>query len=111
MNTFERIYEVVKRIPKGKVSTYGAVASIVGIRNPRVVGYALHSNPEPYIIPCHRIVNRKGELAKAFVFGGIQVQEQLLREEGVEVVDGVVNMDKYFYFPKGADDEIQNGNI
>lgn len=106
MNTFERIYEVVKRIPKGKVTTYGAIASAVGIRNPRVVGYALHSNPEPYVIPCHRVVNKKGELAKAFVFGGVQVQKQLLLEEGVEVAGGVVDMDKYFYIPQGVNYEI-----
>jgi len=58
MNTFEKIYEVVKSIPEGKVATYGQVALLAG--NPRwarVVGYALHVNPEPGIIPCHRVVN------------------------------------------------------
>ena len=70
MNTFEKIYEVVKSIPKGKVATYGQIARLAG--NPhwaRVVGYALHSNPDPDTIPCHRVVNREGRVAAAFVFG------------------------------------------
>ena len=61
MNTFERIYEIVKQIPGGKVATYGQIASLAG--NPRlarVVGYALHVNPEPDEIPCFRVVNRNG---------------------------------------------------
>ena len=69
MNTFEKIYEVVKSIPKGKVATYGQVALLAG--NPRwarVVGYALHVNPEPGIIPCHRVVNREGKVAPSFAF-------------------------------------------
>ena len=95
-NVFERIYDVVCQIPKGKVSTYGAVAAKAG--NPRwsrVVGYALHVNPRPGIIPCHRVVNREGKLAEAFVFGGINMQANLLREEGVEVENNVVDLTKY----------------
>ena len=71
MNTFEKIYKVVKKIPEGKVASYGQVAAAAG--NPRwsqVVGYALHVNPEPGVIPCHRVVNRKGEVSVAFAFGG-----------------------------------------
>ena len=71
MNTFEKIYEVVKSIPEGKVATYGQVALLAG--NPRwarVVGYALHVNPEPGTIPCHRVVNREGKVAPGFAFGG-----------------------------------------
>ena len=67
MNTFERIYENVKRIPRGKVATYGMIAAMSG--NPRlarVVGYALHVNPEPGVIPCHRVVNREGKTSSAF---------------------------------------------
>ena len=65
MNTFHKIYEQVKKIPEGKVATYGQIALMAG--NPRwsrVVGYALHSNPEPGVIPCHRVVNRKGNKHK-----------------------------------------------
>ena len=99
MNTFEKIYEVVRNIPKGKVATYGQVAILAG--NPRwarVVGYALHINPEPGIIPCHRVVNRFGALAPAFAFGGEEVQAELLRAEGVEVKeDYTVDLDVYLY--------------
>ena len=71
MNTFEKIYAVVRRIPRGRVATYGLVAALAG--NPRwsqVVGYALHVNPDPENIPCYRVVNRFGELSPSFAFGG-----------------------------------------
>ena len=97
MNTFEKIYEVVKSIPKGKVATYGQVALIAG--NPRwarVVGYALHVNPEPGIIPCHRVVNREGRVAPGFAFGGEGVQRQLLESEGIVFeTDGRIDLEKY----------------
>ena len=79
-----RVYEVVRRIPKGKVATYGQVAALAGApRNARFVGYALHSNPEPGVIPCHRVVFRDGSLAPGFAFGGPERQRLLLEEEGV----------------------------
>ena len=97
MNTFEKIYEVVKQIPKCKVATYGYVAMLAG--NPRwsrVVGYALHNNPAPGIIPCHRVVNREGKPAEAFVFGGGAVQRELLEQEGIVFEkDGTVDLEKY----------------
>ena len=95
-STFEKIYNVVKQIPKGKVATYGQVALLAG--NPRwarVVGYALHVNPDPENIKCHRVVNRNGEVSKAFAFGGENMQITLLREEGVEVIDGKVDLSIY----------------
>ena len=97
MNTYEKIYEVVKRIPKGKVATYGQVAFLAGnYRWARVVGYALHNNPDPSTIPCHRVVNRKGMVAEIFAFGGGKVQRQLLEAEGVVFeADGCVNLTKY----------------
>lgn len=88
MNTFERIYDVVKKIPSGKVATYGQVATAAG--NPRwsqVVGYALHSNPSPGEIPCHRVVRRDGRVAQSFAFGGENVQRMLLEGEGVSFID------------------------
>ena len=92
----KRIYEAVKRIPKGHVATYGKVAEMAGdAKMARAVGNALHENPDPEHIPCFRVVNAKGELAGAFAFGGEQVQAQLLEEDGVEVVDGKVDQDKY----------------
>lgn len=95
-SVFERIYEVVKRIPRGRVATYGQVAAMAG--NPRwarVVGYALHVNPDPEHIPCFRVVNRNGEVSKAFVFGGENMQIQLLQADGIDVKDGKVDLSKY----------------
>ncbi len=101
MNTFEKIYEVVKQIPKGKVATYGLVALLAG--NPRlarVVGYALHVNPEPGKIPCHRVVNRLGEVSKAFAFGGENMQKTLLSEEGIEFTpEGKIDLNVYLWKP------------
>lgn len=95
-STFERIYDVVKQIPYGKVATYGQVAVLAGSKRwSRVVGYALHANPDPENIPCYRVVNRFGEVSKAFAFGGENRQIEFLEAEGVEFVDGKVNMDKY----------------
>jgi len=92
----KRIYEAVKKIPKGRVATYGQVATLAG--NPRMsraVGNALHKNPEPDSIPCYRVVNAKGELAGEFAFGGAGEQAKLLRADGVEVVNGRVDLSKY----------------
>lgn len=97
MTVFERIYEVVKSIPAGKVATYGQVAMLAG--NPRwarVVGYALHCNPEPGVIPCHRVVNREGRVSPAFAFGGENMQVKLLQEEGIVFDDdGKIDLLKY----------------
>lgn len=92
----KRIYEAVKRIPKGHVATYGQVAAMAG--NPkmsRAVGNALHKNPDPETIPCFRVVNSKGELAEAFVFGGEGEQAKCLEEDGVEVKNGKVDLKHY----------------
>ena len=94
-NTFEKIYEVVKQIPKGNVATYGQVAALAGNRRwARVVGYALHANPSPDEIPCYRLVNREGRLSEAFAFGGRNRQQDLLEQDGIEVVDGKVDLKK-----------------
>lgn len=94
--TFERIYDVVKQIPYGKVATYGQVAALAGSKRwARVVGYALHANPDPENIPCYRVVNRFGEVSKAFAFGGENRQIELLEAEGIEFIDGRVDMETY----------------
>ncbi len=96
-SVFQRIYEVVKRIPKGKVATYGQVALVAG--NPRwsrVVGYALHCNPDPELIPCYRVVNREGRVSSAFAFGGENIQILMLKNDGIEFTDEThVNMKKF----------------
>lgn len=92
----KRIYEAVKRIPYGHVATYAQVAEAAGDRKmARAVGNALHKNPDPDNIPCYRVVNAKGELAGEFAFGGAGEQAKLLEAEGVEVIDGRVDLDKY----------------
>lgn len=99
-NTFEKIYTVVQQIPYGKVATYGQVARLAG--NPRwsrVVGYALHVNPAPDKIPCYRVVNRRGETAAAFAFGGGDRQRQLLEAEGVCFQGNCVDMTRFQWQP------------
>ena len=95
-NTFEKIYRVVKQIPYGRVATYGQVAALAGNRRwSRVVGYALHSNPDPDTIPCYRVVNRHGEVSEAFAFGGGNRQIDLLKAEGVDCINGLVVLETY----------------
>ena len=95
---FASVYEVLRTVPRGRVVTYGQIARAIGApRMARQVGYALHVNPKPGIIPCHRVVNREGRLSGAFAFGGLQAQQKLLEAEGVEVIGGVVDLDKYGY--------------
>ena len=97
MDSFSRIYDIVRRIPAGKVATYGQIACLAGNPNwSRVVGYALHVNPEPGVIPCHRVVNRFGETSRAFAFGGGDVQRALLEGEGVVFgTDGRVDLARF----------------
>lgn len=94
MNSYERIYEVVRRIPRGCVATYGLIARLAG--NPRwsrVVGYALHVNPDPDGVPCYRVVDREGHTSKAFAFGGEDIQRRLLEADGVPFLpDGRVDL-------------------
>lgn len=91
-----RIYEAVKKIPRGKVATYGQVAEMAGNKKmARAVGNALHKNPDPEKIPCYRVVNAKGELAGEFAFGGEGAQAKLLQADGIAVVDGRVDLKIY----------------
>ena len=95
-SAFEKIYTVVKRIPYGQVATYGQIAALAGNRRwARVVGYALHANPSPETIPCYRVVNKEGRVSDAFAFGGSNRQVELLKAEGVEFVDGLVDMKRF----------------
>ena len=96
-NTFEKIYDIVRKIPFGKVATYGQIARLTG--NPRlsrVVGYAMHSAPED--VPCQRVVNRFGGLSDAFSPFGKETHRMLLEIEGVEFkADGCVDLEKYLW--------------
>ena len=84
MGFFDKVYLVVKDIPRGKVASYGSVARLVGNKSmSRQVGWALHVNPDPDNIPCHRVVFKDGSLSEAFAFGGRNAQRALLEKEGV----------------------------
>lgn len=96
MNFFEKVYEIVKKIPYGKVASYGRIAILCG--NPRMarqVGWALHKNPYPDTIPCYRVVTKNGYPSKSFAFGGEKCQIELLKNEGIEFVNNHIDMDKY----------------
>lgn len=101
---FERVYEVVEQVPEGMVATYGQVARLVGEpRKARYVGYALHVNPRPGEIPCHRIVFADGRLASGFAFGGPDAQRSMLGAEGVGFLpDGRVDLERYRW-PAGVE--------
>ena len=93
---FEEVYKIVFSIPRGKVLAYGDVARLAG--NPKMsrqVGWALHVNPRPGEIPCHRVVFKDGSLSSGFAFGGPEVQAALLEGEGVEINELKVDMNKY----------------
>ena len=95
-NFFEAVYSAVKQIPKGKVATYGDVARAVGSpRASRQVGWALHSNPYPGVVPCHRVVFKDGSLAPNFAFGGSEVQRALLESEGVAFIENKVDIENH----------------
>lgn len=97
-NSFERIYDVVRKIPKGKVMTYGQVAIMANVATPRVVGFALHVNKDPMNIPCHRVVFSNGKLTPGYAFGGEDVQREKLQTEGVGFnAKGEVLLDQYRY--------------
>ena len=91
-----RFYNAVRSIPKGKVATYKQIAEMAGnSKMARAVGNVLHRNSDHNSIPCHRVVNAKGELSEAFAFGGIEGQKKFLQEDGVEVIDGKVDLSKF----------------
>ncbi len=95
-NSYEKIYEVVRQIPRGCVATYGQVAALAGNKRwARVVGYALHVNPDPEGIPCYRVVNREGRLSEAFAFGGENRQKALLEAEGIAVSGSRVDLARF----------------
>lgn len=93
----EKVYEFLKTIPAGKVTTYGQIAAHLGNKNlARAVGNMLHQNPDPANIPCHRVVSGKGRVAENFAFGGAAAQRMLLEQEGIAFEsDGSINLKKY----------------
>lgn len=93
---FNQIYEIVKSIPKGCVMNYGTIAALIGRpHSSRFVGFALHKNPNPKEVPCHRVVFKDGALSPAFAFGGANIQKELLLGEGVSFKGDKVDMKKH----------------
>jgi methylated-DNA-protein-cysteine methyltransferase-like protein len=87
MSFFDQIYELVRQIPAGYVTTYGDIARALGTRDARRVGHALHSNPSGDLTPCHRVVTKDGKLSDSYAFGGSMEQYAKLKEEGVAFID------------------------
>ena len=100
MNNFDKqkLYELLREIPHGKVVTYGNLAEMLGNKSwARAVGNALHSNPDGNKYPCYKVVNSKGELSPAYAFGGIEEQKRRLEADGIAVENGKVDLKKYGY--------------
>ena len=100
LNFFDKVYEVARLIPYGRVTSYGAIAKYLGAaKSARMVGYAMNGS-RGKDVPAHRVVNRKGLLTGKFHFDGTNLMQQLLESEGVEVVENQVqNFDKVFWDP------------
>ncbi len=99
-NFFQRVYEIVGRIPIGKVATYGLIADILDTKDARRVGQALHANPDGLITPCHRVVFKGGRLAPGYAFGGPDEQRRRLELEGVTFTQlDVVNLSTCLWNP------------
>ncbi len=97
MSFFRQVYELVRQIPAGKVSTYGSIAKILGSRDARKVGWALHANSDNTRVPCHRVVKKDGRVSNGFAFGGSGAQRQLLEAEGVVFENGKVRLEDHLY--------------
>tara|TARA_B100001059_G_scaffold136588_1_gene136919 strand:- start:503 stop:841 length:339 start_codon:yes stop_codon:yes gene_type:complete len=99
---FEKVYRVVRRIPFGRVTSYGAIAKYIGTsRSARMVGWAMNASHNDMTVPAHRVVNRFGLLTGKHHFGGSNLMQQLLESEGVEIEKNQIkNLDKYFWDPQ-----------
>ena len=100
-NFFERVYEIARQIPYGKVTSYGAIAKALGTaRSARMVGWAMNACHNRDDVPAHRVVNRKGLLTGKHHFDGTNLMQQLLESEGIEVVDNqIIDFEKHFWTP------------
>lgn len=100
-NFFERVYEVVRKIPYGKVTSYGAIAKYLGAaRSARMVGWAMNASHDDESIPAHRVVNRKGLLTGKHHFGGINLMQQLLENEGIVIKEAkIVDLESVYWDP------------
>ena len=100
-NFFERVYEIVRQIPEGKVTSYGAIAKAIGAaRSARMVGWAMNASHNLEDVPAHRVVNRIGMLSGKHHFEGTNLMQQLLENEGIKVINNqIIDFDKHFWEP------------
>ena len=100
-NFFQKVYEIARQIPYGRVTSYGAIAKYLGAaRSARMVGWAMNSSLALHDVPAHRVVNRKGLLTGKHHFEGTNLMQQLLESEGIEVVDNqIVDFENHFWDP------------
>lgn len=100
-NFFERVYHIVRQIPYGKVTSYGAIAKVLGAaRSARMVGWAMNAAHNLEDVPAHRVVNRKGLLTGKHHFEGTNLMQQLLESEGIRIENNqIVDLEKYFWQP------------
>lgn len=98
-NYFNSVYKIVEQIPKGKVATYGQIAAILGNpRGARTVGWAMKAAPEYLNLPCHRVVNKKGQMSPSYIFGTVDIQRAMLENEGITFNgDGCIDIKKYLW--------------
>ncbi len=97
MSFFDDVYQIVVKIPKGKVTTYGEIARVLGTKDARKVGWAMHGNKNPKV-PCHRVVSKAGRLAPNFAFNGAEEQRRRLEAEGISFVDTMhVDMKRHIH--------------
>lgn len=99
MSNSNLVYKILTFIPQGKVLTYGELAKLAGIKSPRVVGNILHKNPDAPKVPCHRVITQGGRMGSNYALGGPKAQEKRLKSEGVKMVNGKVNLEKYLWQP------------
>lgn len=101
---FDRVYEIVKQIPEGRVTSYGAIAKALGSgRSARMVGWAMNASHSQEGIPAHRVVNRNGQLTGKHHFPGTNLMQQLLENEGIEVIDDQIQNFKAVYWEPDMD--------
>lgn len=107
---FERVYEIARQIPEGKVTSFGAIANCLGsAQSARMVGWAMNASHKYDDIPAHRVVNRKGLLTGKHHFDGTNLMQQLLENEGIKVEDNqIIDFEKHFWEPRGS---IQSSDI
>lgn len=99
---FERVYAIARQIPYGKVTSYGAIAKVLGAaRSSRMVGWAMNASHNLEDVPAHRVVNRIGLLTGKHHFDGTNLMQQLLESEGIVVIDNqIIDLEKHFWMPE-----------